>query len=1103
MSAAVLVDIERRFVRSARIDTDIGKAEAVDGFVLQSSVRGAFDAVARAAGAGKGSAFTWTGPYGGGKSSAAIVFAAAIGPDGPARKSAACVLGKELADGLSEAFCREGLGREIIALTGRRAVFANDLAAALGGAATNDLVSAVKARAADPGSDGVLLLVDELGAYLEHAAIEGSDLHILQDLAEYAARSDGRLLLIGILHQSFERYAARLPRSVRDEWAKIQGRFQDIGFGNSVDETVELIAHAFNAKEASPRALAIAQAVASDVAERRATSPDVLAQALARCSPLHPVVAMLLGPLSRQRFGQNERSVFGFLGSVEPFGFQEFLKHADKGDSYLPDRLFDYLEANLGSAILASDEGHRFATSLEAIDRATARGGPLHVKLAKCATLIELFGAGTGLVAKRETLSLCVPNEDGAAVGQALDQLVEWSVFVHRRHLGSYAVFAGSDFDLDAALAAERGGVERFDYAAELSLPPVVAKRHYHRTGCLRWCDILVYPLPSVGCEYGRSKDARARFEAAQIAAYEEWRGARRGASSIMLIVRSGDQTDAEVEAAASALARTVDAGSIVVGVPRSSYLLRELAMDQHALRRIVASNPKLEGDAIARREVRARIADVGIRLEQEIKRGFETAIWFAAGERSAEFEGMPLSAIASAEADRVFSRAPLIVNELVNREKPSSNAMAAVRALLHAMVAHAHEERLGFQGFPPEYAFYTSILVESGLHQQDADGNWAFGPPDGTKVGASFASVWELAARLQDGEAISNLYARWAEAPIGLRAGPMPILALAWLLANQGSVAIYLDGHFTPEIDDVVADRLLQSPDALTVRHVRLGVEEDALIDGIARSVLGLTIKSPTPLDVARGLVQRVLSLPKWTQRTRDLPTETRRVRDLLIHADDPNRLLFDELSRVGSDPRACVKTIATGIAELEGAYGAMLEGLARTLGGSIGCDGDSFAGLCGRAANATGVMGDLRLDAFAQRVAMLDNSDDRIGALEALGSFLVHRPAADWTDPDVDRAHAELVRFARAFREAEAVAVARGRTPGAEMLSLVRTGINREPVVLRVDVNAAEAKAAAELAELLLGSVATSDRRVAIAALAVAVGRMEERADGAELAA
>src|SRR5690606_39109830 len=67
---------------------------------------------------------------------------------------------------------------------------------------------------------GLIIFVDEMGKLLEAAAQDGSDIYILQELAEAASRSNGRLIAVGILHQAFEEYAHRLSHQMRDEWAK-------------------------------------------------------------------------------------------------------------------------------------------------------------------------------------------------------------------------------------------------------------------------------------------------------------------------------------------------------------------------------------------------------------------------------------------------------------------------------------------------------------------------------------------------------------------------------------------------------------------------------------------------------------------------------------------------------------------------------------------------------------------------------------------------------------------------------------------------------------------------------------------------------------------
>ena len=223
-----------------------------------------------------------------------------------------------------------------------------------------------------------------------------------RQLAEAASRSRGKLVVVGILHQAFDAYATRLGREARDDWAKVQGRFVDIPLVAATDEVVELIGRAIEVdpwidhSEADP----FAKVVANAIKERRPGTPGSIWSALARCWPLHPVVAALLGPISRRRFSQNERSTFGFLASHEPMGFVEFLRGSPITwtSLYGPSRYWDYLKANFEQSILASPDGHRWAVASEAVERAEAKGKPLHIDLTKCIALIEMFRGGSGLM---------------------------------------------------------------------------------------------------------------------------------------------------------------------------------------------------------------------------------------------------------------------------------------------------------------------------------------------------------------------------------------------------------------------------------------------------------------------------------------------------------------------------------------------------------------------------------------------------------------------------------------------------------------------------------------------------------------------------------
>ena len=63
------VRIARRFLRSVRIDADLGAADALEGFICPQSSADVLITMARHVSETGQGAFSWTGPYGSGKSS--------------------------------------------------------------------------------------------------------------------------------------------------------------------------------------------------------------------------------------------------------------------------------------------------------------------------------------------------------------------------------------------------------------------------------------------------------------------------------------------------------------------------------------------------------------------------------------------------------------------------------------------------------------------------------------------------------------------------------------------------------------------------------------------------------------------------------------------------------------------------------------------------------------------------------------------------------------------------------------------------------------------------------------------------------------------------
>ena len=101
------------------------------------------------------------------------------------------------------------------------------------------------------GGTGVLLEIDELGKFLEFEAAHSQqqEIHLLQLLAEHSQQhSETPFQLIVMLHQGFEQYTAQAGRKLRDEWQKIQGRFNAFAFVESAEQVLRVIETAFSQK---------------------------------------------------------------------------------------------------------------------------------------------------------------------------------------------------------------------------------------------------------------------------------------------------------------------------------------------------------------------------------------------------------------------------------------------------------------------------------------------------------------------------------------------------------------------------------------------------------------------------------------------------------------------------------------------------------------------------------------------------------------------------------------------------------------------------------------------------------------------------------------
>lgn len=1081
------VELTPHFQRSIRIDIDLNKEDVLNGYVLQPTAKQVLENLANALVNSKQSAFTWTGPYGGGKSSLALLLSSLVSPNKKLKEHAASILELDKNSEISKAF--EGKWF-FLPVTGSR----ESIVELIYTAAEKFLPNFPKPKGRRPKDVigvlddytrqkrcKVLLVIDEMGKILEHMTNQGEDVHFFQDLAERTRERRG-IVTIGILHQSFEQYAQRLGKELRDEWMKVQGRYVDLPLNSTNDETLTLISRAISANYKHPGGQERAKIVVQALKKRKPNSSTSLEATLAACWPLHPIVATLLGPASRKRYGQNERSLFAFLSSVEAKGLREFLEHTKFSPdvSYGPSEYWDYLNFNLSAAIQTSSDSRLWSLMTDALERAN-RFTLKHQRLVKSIAVIELFKESTGLLATNEVLET-LDIAKGSDLQKLLQSLAQASVIVFRKHIDAWALYAGSDFDIETSLEEAKAeiGEPSSEVLSKLIDPnPVIAKQHYWNSGCLRWFTKQLLTISAV--------KSRSPIKIDE------------GAGGAFILVLPDELTGNKkfkdlLRAESRALledARLQHVGVILgASSPENANSILQSAKELAALQLILSTRAELDGDPVARQEIQGRIEAALIELETQIESAMLEASWTYAGDEFLRFDrNSGLGYIASRVAETVYCDCPRFDNELLNRQSLSSSAVKARKELLYKMLSSENEENLGYTGFSADAGLYGSVLKDR-LHVRVGD-TYRF--VCGTsKSDENLTKLWratEMAlAQAPNGLSLKQIYELWEGKPFGLRKGLLPILLFAFYLASREKYAIYSQTMFVPKLSETHIDELLKFPEEFALKEVHLSEEQTKLLDQLSKSLTKTqtALFETTPLDVARGLVVRILRLPAWTRRTAEVTPDTLRIRAALLAAHDPNALLFHELPKVLGTTEADVilTQLTAAIEELESALGIKVRKITDTLFKALEEQPGNYKSIKQRATRLKGLTGDPELNGFILRLADYDGSEDQQLQLVATAA---RKQLKDLTDADLKSAENQLLSWSLEFKRLELLSVLSGRSKGKYMLNLAY-GLSdkEESTVIQFDVSDENRRLAAAHAKKVLALLSTLDRRTQLATLA-----------------
>ncbi|UZE96817.1 hypothetical protein [Alkalimarinus alittae] len=1047
-----LIEITQKYKSSTRIDsTNIDYKTFIDDFIVHGTVQHTLETLGREYSANSQRAFTITGTYGSGKSTFALFLSSLLSSD----KSICRLADAKLKDkniettGIKQNFGYKKGWQTIKHVCGMeppaQAILAS-VSEAFGVKASQETIDEAQALEAlrsllssnGDKQDGVIILLDEMGKALDYLAKNNGDLHLFQTLADIIQQSDNPILLIGFLHQSFQDYALSKDIGTQKEWAKVQGRYRDLGFNPTIDESLVLIGDSIGKDKklynelVNKRSSSVKAVIQTFKSQAKNSGP------ISSALPLSPLVSILLGPISRRRFSQNERSLFGFLASQEKHGFREFLTEHyqtlnDELPLYTTSKLWDYLHYNLHHVITSSQDSKPWLEGCDAVYRAQQKGSDLHTSIAKTIGLLTIFGFHHHLYAKEEFIveyfaALGYPGKD---VRSAVADLNDWSIIIFRPQHGAWFIFQGSDIDIhqltDSKIESLQHGVDWTTVCH--SNHAILATRHYHQTGTMRWAKTLV-----VG-KIDKTFESALKSNITPVT----------GEAFITLLLPANEKIFDQLN--------KKYANSLPIAIGRTDNIekLKNAAIEVIALQSIEKDERRIQHDPIAKKELENRSLIAKHTLDSLLIELFNDANWFY---KNNKLPKNSLSSTVSNLADQVYTKKIIAINELVNRSKPSGNANSAIRKVMDRILKASDAEDLGFEGdsFPPEKGVYLSCIKGKGFHQK-------------TEEGYRFPSQWDEEAikanpdtytLLQDTiiyvkehskvghVTMEDIYALWMRAPYGLTIGLCRLFGLALLKSLEGHLAYYDQDSsgqyiFIPELDEELIDKLYKHPKEAAIRYYEHSQIEGQLIKTLAKATLNNSnaIDDAVILNIAKHIVKIIHKLPAWVKKTSGdifssqigsfgLTSNARDLRNKVISAHDPYELILKELPQVfgvnveqkNSDELISNKLNAA-IEELLSQHAQLLDSFKLLL--EEGLAGELNEELKERCQLVLENAQRPKVKELAGRIIQVIDGHQKLEFVISLAAGVVDK---NWTDKHLRSAYDELQNLCLQFRRAEAFA-------------------------------------------------------------------------------
>lgn len=802
------------------------------------------------------------------------------------------------------------------------------------------------------GFTGVLVVYDEFGKFLERGVRHPStfDLHFLQEFAE-ACNSSGKeqLHLLLLSHLPISRYAANLPTSVQQEWAKIEGRFSQLSFNDYQASTYTLIANVFekgiseiDKKQAAKFSKGVAAWVdglkKTGAFSALLTTPN-LVDTLTACFPMHPSVTALL-PLLAEKVAQNERTMFSFLTRNEDHSLPNHIESASclqDLELLKPFGLYSYFrslfanDVGVGGASRINIVADQIVNSLEAED---SIGRDVTV----CLASIAIINNRSIVKATKKSISGILEGlYPSADVVKKLEELQERRLIVFDRTNDEFSLFEGASVDIKSEIQKLRPKkLTPKAYAdilrGNLELSFLTPKRYNFSQGITRYLSEQLVSIEALESKsYGEVDFSKEDGKVVYVAAFSK----------------------SEIESARE-IAKKDQSQTTVFVIPNRPLDIESDLLELSAIEQLYSKKELLSSGMNVRKELDKyqQIARKAIQRSCAALKSYNNmdATVICGGKMTrkpvkCEFQ---IGDFVSDVMSEVFNQHPQFNNEMINKRRVS-NPIIQGRMRLMAQFQQSNSKNWGIEGNGPELSILKTLLAQNSIK--------FFRSESGAIERIEFTSSSQLAPLIADFHSLlkkangpvvmSEVLSRWMAPPFGIRVGLASLYLFLISHVGKTRLSFYHEDTFIPVHDIEMFESILKQPKRYSVQMVEMTPKLASYLKkviSIPRAFIG---GIPSDKDADFITVARVFStfyggIPEYSRRSQSLTIRQKKLVAALDGFRQPEQFFLKTLPEiyVGGSWEALsdsnIEKIYAGLKEdfdkIQSLYGDLLRNISKS---------------------------------------------------------------------------------------------------------------------------------------------------------------------------